>query len=170
MERSARGHACPRGPARRWDGLPPGAPGARACDPVAQTALFKLRADGMVEAVPRGSLADIRLKNESLDEGSRRSIAARLKSRTRAAYDQIRTVETYATLETCRREHLLRHFGDAQEVAPCAGCDVCLGEVDEAPALSAATAVAQRSISAVERTTTLVERSNGATGAPPMLP
>jgi ATP-dependent DNA helicase RecQ len=134
---------------------------------VAQTALFKLMADGMVEAIPRGSLADIRLKNESLDEGSRRSIAARLKSRTRAAYDQIRTVETYATLETCRREHLLRHFGDAQEVVPCAGCDVCLGEVDEAPALSAASAVAQRGISAVERTTTLVERSNGATGAPP---
>jgi ATP-dependent DNA helicase RecQ len=134
---------------------------------VAQTALFKLMADGMVEAVPRGSLADIRLKNESLDEGSRRSIAARLKSRTRAAYDQIRTVETYATLKTCRREHLLRHFGDTQEVVPCAGCDVCLGEVDEAPAPLAATAVAQRGISAVERTTTLVERSNGATGAPP---
>ncbi len=134
---------------------------------VAQTALFKLMADGMVEAVPRGSLADIRLKNESLDEGSRRSIAARLKSRTRAAYDQIRTVETYATLSTCRREHLLRHFGDTQEVAPCAGCDVCLGEVDEAPALSAATAAAQQGIPVVERTTVSTERSNGATGAPP---
>ncbi|MCA1737644.1 MAG: RecQ family ATP-dependent DNA helicase [Actinobacteria bacterium] len=46
---------------------------------VAQTALFKLMADGSVEAVPRGSLADIRLKKESLDEGSRRSIASRLK-------------------------------------------------------------------------------------------
>ncbi len=134
---------------------------------VAQTALFKLMAEGMVEAVPRGSLADIRLKNESLDEGSRRSIAARLKSRTRAAYDQIRTVETYATLETCRREHLLRHFGDAQEVAPCAGCDVCLGEVDEAPALSAATAAAQQGIPVVERTTVPVEWSNVATDAPP---
>ncbi|MCA1715683.1 MAG: HRDC domain-containing protein [Actinobacteria bacterium] len=134
---------------------------------VAQTALFKLMADDMVEAVPRGSLADIRLKNESLDEGNRRSIAARLKSRTRAAYDQIRTVETYATLGTCRREHLLRHFGDTQEVAPCAGCDVCLGEVDEAPALAAATAAAQQSIPAVERTTIPVERSNGSTDAPP---
>src|SRR5918998_213981 len=125
---------------------------------VAQTALFKLMADGTVEAVPRGSLADIRLKNESLDEGSRRSIAARLKSRTRAAYDQIRTVETYAALETCRREHLLRHFGDVQEVAPCAGCDVCLGEVDEAPSLaarapSAATALARHGVPALERTT-----------------
>ncbi|CAN5320312.1 hypothetical protein BH24ACT19_BH24ACT19_16680 [soil metagenome] len=95
---------------------------------VAQTALFRLMADGTVEASPRGSLANILLKRESLDEGSRRSIAARLKSRTKAAYDQIRPVEAYANLTTCRREHLLRHFGDVEEVAPCAGCDVCLGE------------------------------------------
>ncbi len=95
---------------------------------VAQSALFRLMVDGLVEATPRGSLADIRLKTSGLNDESRSAIAARLKSRTRAAYDQIRTVETYATLSTCRREHLLRHFGDAEEVAPCAGCDVCLGE------------------------------------------
>jgi superfamily II DNA helicase RecQ len=125
-----------------------------------------------VEAVPRGSLADIRLKNESLDERSRRSIAARLKSRTRAAYDQIRTVETYATLTTCRREHLLRHFGDNQEVAPCSGCDVCLGEADGATALSsrapsAATVGAQRSIPAAER---VAARRSGPTVLPALLP
>jgi ATP-dependent DNA helicase RecQ len=119
---------------------------------VAQSALFKLMADGDVEAVPRGSLADIRLKKESLDEGSRRTIAARLKSRTRAAYDQIRTVETYAALSTCRREHLLRHFGDTEEVAPCAGCDVCLGETEEA------------SISFADQ---VVVPDAGANGAPP---
>jgi ATP-dependent DNA helicase RecQ len=98
---------------------------------VAQTALFHLMANGMVEAMPSGSLVDIRLKKESLDGGSRRRISARLKSRTRAAYDQVRVVETYATLQTCRREYLLRHFGDEQNVVPCGGCDVCLGEADE---------------------------------------
>jgi ATP-dependent DNA helicase RecQ len=139
---------------------------------VAQTALFKLMADGSVDAIPRGSLADVRLKKESLDERSRRSIAARLKSRTRAAYDQIRTVEAYAALRTCRREHLLRHFGDMQEVAPCAGCDVCLGEVDETPALSArasstATATAQTRILAAQSVTLPPEQSNGSTGASP---
>ena len=138
---------------------------------VAQTALFKLMADGTVEAIPRGSLADVRLKKENLDERSRREIAARLKSRTRAAYDQIRTVETYTTLRTCRREHLLRHFGDTQEVAPCAGCDVCLGEIDEARVLSAraplaATASVQSTIPTSEHVTVPVERSNGSTGAP----
>ncbi|MDP9424611.1 MAG: RecQ family ATP-dependent DNA helicase [Actinomycetota bacterium] len=96
---------------------------------VAQSALFRLMVDGLVEATPRGSLADIRLKTSGLNDESRAAIASRLKSRTRSAYDQIRTVETYTTLSTCRREHLLRHFGDTEEVAPCAGCDVCLGEV-----------------------------------------
>jgi ATP-dependent DNA helicase RecQ len=95
---------------------------------VAQTALFRLMVEGIVEAVPRGSLADIRIRTGALGEGSRRSMEGRLKSRTRAAYDQIRSVENYAGLQTCRREHLLRHFGDTEEVAPCAGCDICLGE------------------------------------------
>ena len=132
---------------------------------VAQTALFKLMADRAVEALPRGSLADIRLKHESLDERSRASISTRLKSRTRAAYDQIRTVETYATLKTCRREHLLRHFGDTEEVAPCAGCDVCLGEADEPPAHAPATV--QASIPAAQRVAAIpAEPPNGSAGAP----
>jgi ATP-dependent DNA helicase RecQ len=87
--------------------------------------------DGVVEAVPRGSLVDVRLKTPSLDGDSRRSIAARLKNRANMSYNQIRDVESFANLRTCRREHLLRHFGDKEEVAPCAGCDVCLDEIDE---------------------------------------
>jgi ATP-dependent DNA helicase RecQ len=139
---------------------------------VAQTALFKLMADEVVEALPRGVLVDIRLKKESLDAGSRGAMAARLKSRTRAAYDQIRGVETYATLETCRREHLLRHFGDTQEVAPCAGCDVCLGEADTAVATSTyatttARTTAQDSSPVAMRVPDAVEVPNGATGTTP---
>jgi hypothetical protein len=136
---------------------------------VAQTALFKLMTDGVVEAIPRGSLADVRLKRESLDERSRRSIATRLKNQTRAAYDQIRSVETYATLETCRREHLLRHFGDMQKVAPCAGCDVCLGEADGALSAPAgatplATPAAQTSLPTAEHVTVAREKPNGSAG------
>jgi ATP-dependent DNA helicase RecQ len=135
---------------------------------VAQTALFKLMADGVVEALASGSLADIRLRKETLDGGSRSSIVARLKSRTRAAYDQIRSVETYATLTTCRREHLLRHFGDTQKVAPCGGCDVCLGEADEPATISRpAPAVAQASIPVADRGLVPVEEPNGAANAPP---
>jgi ATP-dependent DNA helicase RecQ len=74
---------------------------------------------------------DVRLKTFSLDNDSRRNIARRLKNRANTAYAQIRDVESFANLRTCRREHLLRHFGDMEEVAPCAGCDVCLGETQE---------------------------------------
>jgi ATP-dependent DNA helicase RecQ len=87
--------------------------------------------DGVAEVIPRGSLVDVRLKTPELDDDSRRSIAGRLKNRANTAYAQIRDVESYANLRTCRRERLLRHFGDGEEVAPCAGCDVCLGEIEE---------------------------------------
>ena len=100
---------------------------------VVQGAVYRMMVDGVAEVVPRGSLVDVRLRASSLDEGSRREIAARLKGRASAAYDQIRAVESYANLNACRREHLLRHFGDTEEVAPCSGCDFCLGEVRQAP-------------------------------------
>jgi ATP-dependent DNA helicase RecQ len=129
---------------------------------VAQGALFRLMADGVVEALPRGSLADIPLKKERLDEGSLRRVAARLKDHARAAYDQIRHVETYASLSTCRREHLLRHLGDTQEIAPCAGCDVCLGEPSAslAPGGPTVATTSQRSLTVAGDA--LVGSNNGA--------
>ena len=110
---------------------------------VVQGAVYRMMVDGVAEVVPRGSLVDVRLKVTSLDGESRREIASRLKGRASAAYDQVRAVEAYANLSSCRREHLLRHFGDTEEVAPCGGCDFCLGEVHRAPAaarVSSATA------------------------------
>jgi ATP-dependent DNA helicase RecQ len=98
---------------------------------VVQGAIYRMMVDGVVEVVPRGSLVDVRLKASALDDESRRGIAGRLKNRANTAYAQIRDVESFAGLRTCRREHLLRHFGDKEEVAPCAGCDVCLGEIIE---------------------------------------
>jgi ATP-dependent DNA helicase RecQ len=103
---------------------------------VVQGAIYRMMVDGVVEVVPRGSLIDVRLKTSSLDDESRRSIAGRLKNRANTAYAQIRDVESFANLRTCRREHLLRHFGDKEEVAPCAGCDVCLGEIEESARVS----------------------------------
>jgi len=104
---------------------------------VVQGAIYRMMVDGIAEVVPRGALVDVRLKATSLDEESRRDIASRLKGRASTAYAQIRDVESYANLSACRREHLLRHFGDAEEVAPCSGCDFCLGEVRQAPRTAA---------------------------------
>jgi ATP-dependent DNA helicase RecQ len=103
---------------------------------VAQGALYRMMVDGTAEIIPRNSIVDVRLRTQSLDGRSRRAIAARLKNRAAAAYAQIRDVEAYANLTTCRREYLLRHFGDTEVVAPCAGCDVCLGDADVIERLS----------------------------------
>jgi ATP-dependent DNA helicase RecQ len=86
--------------------------------------------DGTAEIIPRGSVVDVRLKASVLDARSRHTIATRLKTRANAAYAQIRDVEAYVNLTTCRRERLLRHFGDTEQVAPCGACDVCLGEAE----------------------------------------
>ena len=112
-------------------GLPALARKAGLRPAVVQGAIYRMMVDGVAEIIPRGSLVDVRLKTSLLDDDSRRNIGRRLKTRANTAYAQIRDVESFAELRTCRREHLLRHFGDKEEVAPCAGCDVCLGEVEE---------------------------------------
>jgi ATP-dependent DNA helicase RecQ len=112
-------------------GLPALARKAGLRPAVVQGAIYRMMVDGVAEVIPRGSLVDVRLKTYSLDDDSRRNIARKLKTRANTAYAQIRDVEAFAELRTCRREHLLRHFGDKEEVAPCAGCDVCLGEIEE---------------------------------------
>jgi ATP-dependent DNA helicase RecQ len=111
-------------------GLPELARRAGVRPAVAQGAVYRMMVDGTAEVIPRGSVVDVRLKASTLDARSSRTIAARLKSRANAAYAQIRDVENYAALTTCRREHLLRHFGDTEPVAPCGACDVCLGEAE----------------------------------------
>src|SRR5215207_3036887 len=111
-------------------GLPELARRAGVRPAVAQGALYRMMVDGVAEIIPRGSVVDVRLKASMLDLRSHRNIAGRLKSRAKAAYAQIRGVEAYTNLTTCRREHLLRHFGDTEPVAPCGACDVCLGEAE----------------------------------------
>ena len=123
-------------------GLPELARKAGLRPAVVQGAVYRMMVDGVAEVVPRGSLVDVRLRVDALDAESRRDIAARLKGRASTAYDQIRAVESYANLNACRREHLLRHFGDTEEVAPCSGCDFCLGEVLQPPKASVITAAA----------------------------
>lgn len=111
-------------------GLPELARRAAVSPAVAQGSVYRMMVDGIAEVIPRGSLVDVRLK-KTLDASNRHSISSRLKGLSGTAYDHLRQVESYANLRTCRREHLLRHFGDPEEVAPCAGCDVCLGDATE---------------------------------------
>ena len=115
-------------PARGDVSLPELARSAGVRPVVAQAALFRLMADGIVEAVPRGSLADIRLKTRA----STRGAAVHRGPAQDPDAGGVRPDpdgRDLRHLSACRREHLLRHFGDTEEVAPCAGCDVCLGEI-----------------------------------------
>ncbi|MGB3634658.1 MAG: ATP-dependent DNA helicase RecQ [Rubrobacteraceae bacterium] len=119
-------------------GLPDLARRAGVRPVVAQGAVYRMMADGLAEAIPRGSLVDVRLKS-TLDADNRRRIAARLKNMSKTAYSQLDDVEAYVNLKTCRRERLLRYFGDPEDVAPCDGCDVCRGEtVQSVPETTAA--------------------------------
>lgn len=96
---------------------------------VAEGAVYSLMADGTVEAVPRGAVVDLRLGAERLGGGLRYEISSRLRHLSSAAFEQLEQMEGYANLRTCRREFLLGHFGESKSLAPCGGCDVCLGEV-----------------------------------------
>jgi ATP-dependent DNA helicase RecQ len=147
-------------------GLPELARRAGVRPAVAQGALYRMMVDGTAEIIPRGSVVDVRLRADSLDARNRRTIASRLRNRAAAAYAQIRDVEAYANLTTCRREYLLRHFGDMEDVAPCAGCDVCLGEADEIGGLSAVQSeLAPATGPARARATVAPARRDGADGA-----
>ncbi|MGI8648891.1 MAG: RecQ family ATP-dependent DNA helicase [Rubrobacter sp.] len=95
---------------------------------VAQGAVYSMMVDGTAEVVPRGAVVDLRVGSSSLDGGVRYAISSRLRRLNSAAYDQIGQMESYANLTTCRREYLLGHFGEDVQLAPCGGCDVCLGE------------------------------------------
>lgn len=46
---------------------------------------------------------------------------------------QLLSVVAFARTEACRRELLLRHFGEASSQVPCGGCDNCLALASPAP-------------------------------------
>jgi len=60
----------------------------------------------------------------------------------------LRLMERYATSVGCRHRHLCTYFGDRYEADGCAACDVCLGELEEAPE---PTVIARRILSCVVR-------------------
>lgn len=95
---------------------------------VAQGAVYSMMVDEVAEVVPRGAVVDLRLGADTLGGGLRYEIASRLKRMNSASYEQVGQMESYSGLSTCRREFLLSHFGENVRLAPCGGCDVCLGE------------------------------------------
>jgi ATP-dependent DNA helicase RecQ len=64
------------------------------------------------------------------------------------AREKLNDMVTYSELNTCRRRHVLRYFGETWEQENCGGCDVCLADAEEFDA----TVIAQKILSAVIRT------------------
>ena len=53
---------------------------------------------------------------------------------TEQARALLRQMERYATATGCRHRHVAEYFGDRYQEARCDACDVCLGELEAAPA------------------------------------
>ena len=93
-----------------------------------QVALSRLAGAGLADVSPaRGVVSDVLIKPGPLSAAEERLLSGVLDARRRAARSHLDAIGRYANLTTCRREHLLSHFGDssARGAAPCGGCDVC---------------------------------------------
>ncbi len=66
----------------------------------------------------------------------------------RASMRHLDDIDRYARGALCRHKALVQYFGEPYTPATCAACDICLGDVEEAPD---ATIVAQKILSCVSR-------------------
>jgi ATP-dependent DNA helicase RecQ len=90
-------------------------------------ALHRLEDVGAVEMGPTG---DVQIVDETdLTEASR-AAAAEQESRKKFQEERLNHMREYADLSTCRREFLLRYFGD-DFTGPCHNCDNCEVEAAE---------------------------------------
>jgi hypothetical protein len=113
-----------------------------------QVALLRLAGAGLADVSPaRGVVSDVLIKPGPLKADEARLLSGVLDARRRAARAHLDAIGRYANLTTCRREHLLSHFGDsaALRAAPCGGCDVC----DSRPGLGARPSLGRRVLAAL---------------------
>ncbi len=103
------------------DALPPGFGGGQGALPILealQTRQFvhvERAGGGLRLADPNLTTADLRIDWTVLDR------------RRRGELGKLDSVQKYAYHARCRREFVLRYFGDPAARAECAGCDNCLG-------------------------------------------
>ena len=111
------------------DGLPPGFGGFVGAFRMLET--LESRQFVQVERVGGG----LRLVDPAMSL-DRVSIDWRaLDRRRQREFDKLEAMQRYAYATTCRRQALLKWFGDPAARAECSGCDNCLGERRSAPAV-----------------------------------
>lgn len=98
------------------------------------TALHRLEDVRAVEALPTGEL---RLAEKTDIEQAAESAAEEQRRRREMKRERLQQMQAYANATTCRREILLRYFGD-DYAGPCNNCDNCEGASTVAPLESGA--------------------------------
>ncbi len=84
--------------------------------------IHRLEDVGAVEILPTGEVQPTE-KAEDVTEAAQ-SAAEEQERRKEIRKERLRQMQEYADISSCRREHLLRYFGDAFD-GPCNNCDNC---------------------------------------------
>jgi ATP-dependent DNA helicase RecQ len=98
------------------------------------SALQQLEDVNAVEVLPSG---EVQLAEQADLEQAAEAVAAKQEQRKEANKERLEQMRAYADISTCRREHLLRYFGE-DFTGPCHNCDNCEAEhpeVDVDPSL-----------------------------------
>lgn len=85
------------------------------------TALHRLEDVGAVDVLPTG---EVQLAEDADLSEAARAAAEEQERRREMKKERLRQMQQYADTSTCRREHLLRYFGD-EFTGPCKNCDNC---------------------------------------------
>lgn len=83
--------------------------------------IHRLEDVGALEMLPSGEVKTA--EDASVTEAAR-AAAGEQKRRKEMKQERLRQMQEYADISSCRREHLLRYFGDSFE-DPCCNCDNC---------------------------------------------
>jgi ATP-dependent DNA helicase RecQ len=98
------------------------------------TALHRLEDVGALELLPTG---EVQLANDTDLSEAANAAAEEQERRREMKRQRLHQMQEYAETRACRREHLLRYFGD-EFTGPCENCDNCeatTGGLDFDPAI-----------------------------------
>ncbi|MDQ6705102.1 MAG: RecQ family zinc-binding domain-containing protein, partial [Acidobacteriota bacterium] len=75
------------------------------------------------------STGGVELASEVNVSEAAQAVAEEHDTHNRRQRERLEKMQEYAEISTCRREHILRYFGDSFE-GPCGNCDNCLRSAD----------------------------------------
>ncbi len=83
--------------------------------------IHRLQDVGALEVLPTG---EVQMAEDAIVPEAAREAAEEQERRKEMKQERLRQMQEYADITSCRREHLLRYFGD-EFTGPCNNCDNC---------------------------------------------